>query len=155
MNAMKDSISLGSPLPTVVDVESAQKNSVKITWQDGTVSMIDLSTIIAQFKIFRPLRNNREIFERVSLGYMGASITWGNDMEIGADTLERLEAIQRPMSPEMFRDFMARHHFTLDAMPSVLGISRRQAAYFSAGNKTIPRTVALACVGYDAVFPQK
>ncbi len=55
------------------------------------------------------------------------------------------------MPPEAFRAFLDRHRLTLDAVSAVLGISRRQAAYFAAGNKPIPRTVALACTGYDAV----
>jgi hypothetical protein len=42
-----------------------------------------------------------------------------------------------------------RHGLTLDAAGAVLGISRRQVAYY-AKDRPIPRLVALACAGYDA-----
>jgi hypothetical protein len=125
--------------------------SIRVAWQDGTTDVVDLSPMILAYKVFRLLHKDPTLFRTVALGYLGGSITWGGDMDIGADTIERLAVAQRPMPPEAFRAFMERHRLTLDAVPTVLGISRRQAAYFAAGNKVIPRTVALACTGYDAV----
>ncbi len=150
MNETENRISVGTPLPTVSTIEPMGELSLRVTWGDGHTDIVDLSSLIQTFKVFLPLRQNRLLFTQVSVGYLGASVTWGGDMDIGADTLKRLAELQRPMPPTAFKGFMERHRMTLDSASAALGISRRQVAYFSTGEKPIPRTVALACRGYDA-----
>jgi len=53
------------------------------------------------------------------------------------------------MTNAQFQTFLERHGLTLDAAAAVLGISRRQVAYY-AKDRPIPRLVTLACAGYDA-----
>jgi len=150
MNAHDDVIAVGDPLPTIAAVEPAEGLSVRVTWDDGILDLVDLSAPIAAFKVLRPLRGNPALFQRVAVGYLGGSLSWGGDLEIGADTVEHLALTQRPMPADAFKSFLKRHRMTLDVAADALGISRRQAAYFASGDKPIPRTVALACRGYDA-----
>ena len=70
---------------------------------------------------------------------------------MAATTVERLAA--ESMTNTQFREFLERHGLTLDA-GAVLGISRRQVAYY-AKDRPIPRLVTLACAGYDAWQAQK
>ena len=39
---------------------------------------------------------------------------------------------------------------TLDGAARALGLSRRMLAYYRGGAKPVPRTVALACLGWEA-----
>ena len=44
---------------------------------------------------------------------------------------------------------MARHQLSLDAAARALGISRRMLAYCRTGEKSVPRTVGLAGLGWE------
>jgi len=41
---------------------------------------------------------------------------------------------------------------TIDAAAVALGVSRRMLAYYRSGSKPVPRTVALACLGWEEVI---
>ena len=47
---------------------------------------------------------------------------------------------------------MARNDLTLDTAEVALGVSRRMLAYYRSGAKPVPRTVALACLGWEEVL---
>jgi hypothetical protein len=47
---------------------------------------------------------------------------------------------------------MARNDLTLDAAAVALGLSRRMLAYYRSGSKPVPRTVALACLGWEELI---
>ena len=61
---------------------------------------------------------------------------------MAATTVERLAA--NSMTNAKFREFLERHGLTLDAAGAVLGISRRQVAYY-AKDRLIPRLDAGMC----------
>jgi hypothetical protein len=44
---------------------------------------------------------------------------------------------------------MARHKLMLEAAAEALGVSRRMLAYYRSGAKPVPRTVALAMLGWE------
>ncbi|AOV05719.1 helix-turn-helix domain-containing protein [Delftia tsuruhatensis] len=45
--------------------------------------------------------------------------------------------------------WMARNGLTQTAAAEALGISRRMLLYYLTGEKPVPRTVALACLGWE------
>lgn len=49
------------------------------------------------------------------------------------------------MTAAQFRAWMARLDLTIAAASRLLGISRRQIAYYRSGEQTVPRVVELAC----------
>ena len=53
---------------------------------------------------------------------------------------------------EQFWNWMARNDLTLDKAAVALGVSRRMLAYYRSGLKPVPRTVALACLGWEEVM---
>jgi hypothetical protein len=143
-----DMISAGEPLPLIADVTAATPYSVLVTWQSGAraglVEMVDLAPHILTYKLYRPLRENRELFATVRVIADGAAIGWGRDEEIDmpATAVERLAT--DVMSNDDFAGFLTRNNLSLDAAAAQLGISRRLVAYY-AKNRPIPRYIALAC----------
>jgi len=143
-----DIISVGEPLPLIADVSAADDYSAVITWRSGAraglVEAVNLAPHILTFKLYRPLRENRHLFETVHVTADGAAIGWGRDDEIDmpATAVERLAT--DVMSNDDFAGFLARNNLSLDAAAGQLGISRRLVAYY-AKNRPIPRYIALAC----------
>jgi predicted transcriptional regulator len=43
-----------------------------------------------------------------------------------------------------------KHALSLSAAAEALGLSRRQIAYYASGKQVVPRTVLLACKGWEA-----
>lgn len=147
----------GIPLPRIADAVCYGDKSLAVTWAEGAragqVDVIDLEPIIKTYKIFRPLRKDRALFDTVHLIDDGDAIAWGDgrDLELSAETLEELA--EENMTPKDFVEFMKRHALTEEGIAAVLGYSRRQIGYFKTTGP-IPRVVALACKGYDAEHPE-
>ena len=157
MSVEADIVTVGDPMPRIAGVRHAHAHVISVTWADGLrkgmTENLDLAPIIMQYRIFQPLRTDVELFASVQLGEDGDTLAWDDGrIDMAATTVEWLAA--ESMTNAQFRSFLDRHGLTLDAAGAVLGISRRQVAYF-AKDKPVPRLVALACAGYDAWQAQK
>ena len=104
----------------------------------------DLAPHVLTFALYRPLRENRELFETVHVAADGAAIAWGpgEEIDMPATAIERLAT--DAMSNGDFAAFLTRNNLSLDAAAGQLGISRRLVAYY-AKNRPVPRYIALAC----------
>jgi DNA-binding XRE family transcriptional regulator len=139
-------------LPRIVDVTAHQKPlSLRIRWDKGDESQVDVSGLIETFRVYEPLRRSLELFAQVRLGEYGTDVVWPGDVDISADTLWRLaqEQTGATMSPDAFKNWRERKAYTLDAAARALGVSRRMVAYYEQGAKPIPRVVALATRGLE------
>lgn len=139
-------------LPRIVAVTADKKPfTLRIRWDKGDESRVDVSGLIESFRIYEPLRRSPDLFERVRVGDCGTDIVWTDDMDMSADTLWRLAREQAgiTLSPDAFKHWRERHAFTLDTAATALGISRRMVAYYEQGKKPIPRVVALATRGLE------
>jgi hypothetical protein len=145
-----DIISVGDPLPVIAAVVAAGHLRVRVTWAGGGTDVVDLAPAAARWRMLRPLKDDPALFAAVRVGYMGSSIEWRDDIDVGAPLLERLARCQRVMTTDDFRAWMRRHNLTLDAAAPVLGVSRRLIADMSTGNRPMDLTMTLACEGYDA-----
>jgi hypothetical protein len=157
MSADTDIVTIGDPMPRIAGIRHAHEHVVSVTWADGLrkgmTEAVDLAPVIMQYRIFQPLRVDVELFASVQLGEDGDTLVWDEGrIDMAATTVERLAA--ESMTNTQFRNFLDRHGLTLDAAGAVLGISRRQVAYY-AKDRPIPRLVTLACAGYDAWQAQK
>lgn len=122
-----------------------------LTFADGEQLQVSVLPIMEHYPTLRELATPA-VFQRASLGEWGASVTWGADaLELAADNL-RARAVEQAggYSHEVILNWMARHGMTLDAAADALGLSRRMLAYYRSGEKPVPRTVALACLGWEA-----
>jgi Helix-turn-helix len=77
-------------------------------------------------------------------------VVWPSGAELGADTLwlETLSATGHPDS-RAFLEWRLRHGLSLSAAAQALGISRRMVAYYSNGERPVPRPILLACKGWE------
>jgi hypothetical protein len=138
-----DIIRVGAPLPCVGTVRPLDDLEVEVGWLTGGKQTIYLAPAIFTFKIYRPLRDDPDLFKKVHTINGGSAIAWDEAIDMSAVMLADLA--NQTMEVADFRSFLERNKLTLDAAAAQLGISRRLAAYYAAGDKPIPRTVALAC----------
>jgi uncharacterized protein YbdZ (MbtH family) len=98
----------------------------------------------------RPLREPA-VFARVSVGEGGHSVVWPDEIDVGAARLWELALEQngRTDAAEFIR-WRWKHGLSLTDAADALGLSRRQVAYYASGEHEVPRTVLLACKGWEA-----
>lgn len=127
-------------------------SSLELSYADGAVLRVDLAPIISAHPTLERL-GQPATFAQAALGDWGGSVIWAGDdtLELAADNL-RARAVEQAggASHELLWNWMARHNLTLDAAAKALGLSRRMLAYYRSGEKPVPRTVALACLGWEA-----
>jgi len=139
-------------LPRIVAVTADKKPlALRIRWDRGDESRVDVSGLIATFHVYEPLRRSRDLFRRVRVGEYGTDVVWSDEIDMSADTLWRLAQEQSgiTMSPDAFRHWRERKAYTLDTAARALGVSRRMIAYYEQGARPIPRVVALATRALD------
>jgi hypothetical protein len=137
---------------TITAAKALPSSVLSLTFADGAVMRVDVKPIVRKHPSLRAL-NDPLIFRHVKVGEWGGSVQWAGDdtLELAADNL-RARAIEQAggYSHELIMEWMARHGLTLDAAAQALGLSRRMLAYYRSGDKPVPRTVALACLGWEA-----
>jgi DNA-binding XRE family transcriptional regulator len=139
-------------LPRILAVTAAAKPmTLRVRWDKGEESLVDVSGMIESFRVYAPLRRSPEMFRQVQVGEHGTDVVWPQGIDMSADTLWRLaqEQAGETMTPEDFRHWRERKAYTLDTAAKALGISRRMVAYYEQGNRAIPRVVALATRGLE------
>jgi hypothetical protein len=121
---------------------------VILGWSDGIEASLDLGALV-QGKAFAALRD-AEAFARVAIGDWGHSLVWASGAELGADRLwlETLSATGHG-DARTFVEWRLQHGLSLSKAAEALGLSRRMIAYYSNGEKPIPRPVLLACKGWE------
>jgi hypothetical protein len=133
---------------TIAVVKAKPPATLSIQWSDGTRARIDLAETL-RGKAFRSLRDPAE-FVRARIGEWGHSIEWASGVELSAETLwlETLSAMGREDTRE-FLEWRLRHGLSLNETAKALGVSRRMVAYYSNGEKPVPRPILLACKGWE------
>jgi predicted DNA-binding transcriptional regulator AlpA len=139
---------------TEIHLESARR--LRLVFADGADMWVDLHPIIERHPVLRPLLDDA-VFRTARLGEWGASVVWGDsdsdgDLELAADNL-RARAVEQAggCSHEFIWNWMSRHRLTLDQAARALGLSRRMLAYYRSGQRPVPLTVALACLGWEQI----
>ena len=133
---------------TITSVKAREPATLRLRWSDGTQADIDLKDML-RAKAFRALRDPVE-FSRVHVGEWGHSVEWANGSELSAETLwlETLSATGRSDTRE-FLEWRLKHALSLSGAGEALGLSRRMVAYYSSGEKKVPRAILLACKGWE------
>ena len=112
-----------------------QRQRLQIEWSDGTVAELTVPQGKGQ----------------VELGDWGHSLVWPDGFELGADSLwlDTLDAIGRS-DARHFLEWRRTNGLSLTKAADALGLARRTVAYYSNGDRAVPKTVLLACKGWDA-----
>ena len=139
---------------TLTRVKAMPTASLLLRYADGgqfEVSLVDTIKLHPQLERLQDPR----VFSSAKVGDHGASVIWANDdeLELAADNL-RARAVEQAggVSHEFIWNWMTRNDLTLDAAAAALGLSRRMLAYYRSGSKPVPRTVALACLGWEELI---
>ena len=139
---------------TLASVKTTPTASLLLSYVDGGQFEVSLVDTILKHPTLERLKDP-EVFSSAKIGDHGASVIWANDddLELAADNL-RARAIEQGggVSHEFIWNWMARNDLTIDAAAVALGVSRRMLAYYRSGSKPVPRTVALACLGWEEVI---
>ena len=142
-------------LPRIVAVAAGeQPMTLRVRWDKGEESLIEVSGILQTFRVYAPLRESSDLFQQVRVGEHGTDVVWTDEIDMAADTLRRLaqEQAGETMTPDAFRHWRERKAYTLDEAARALGLSRRMVAYYEKGDRPIPRVVALATRALDMAF---
>ena len=134
---------------TITGVEADGPASLRIAWSNGVQARLDLGPVVAD-RAFAALRNSKE-FAAVQIGDWGHSLIWRSGAELGADMLwlETLSATGHD-DARAFLEWRHRHGLSLAKAAEAIGISRRMVAYYSNGERPVPRPILLACRGWEA-----
>ncbi|HEY8695995.1 MAG TPA: DUF2442 domain-containing protein [Rhizomicrobium sp.] len=134
---------------TIEAVKAERAGILRLKWSDGTEARVDIGRMLHK-RPLRILRDEKE-FAQVRPGDWGHSIQWPGGAELGADTLwlETLSATGRD-DARGFLEWRMRHGLSLTKAAEALGLSRRMVAYYSNGEKPVPRPILLACKGWEA-----
>lgn len=139
------------------DIAVFAPSSLLLTFADGEQLPVKLDEIIARHPTLHRL-SNPAVFATAAIGEWKDTVIWANDdnLELAADNL-RARAVEQAgeCSHEHLWNWMAKHGMTLDRAAQELGLSRRMLAYYRSGEKPVPRTVALAMKGWDALYAGK
>ena len=133
---------------TITAARAIGPSSLHLSWSDGTAANLDLSAILND-RAFIALRDPGE-FAKVEVGDWGHSLAWPSGAELSADMLwlETLSATGHS-DVRAFLEWRQRHALSLSKAAEALGVSRRMVAYYSNGEKKVPKPILLACRGWE------
>ena len=133
----------------ITKVTVLANHHLALTFADDAVFELDLLPLIKQYKALAPLKD-AATFAKISLSEGGYSLQWFNgEVELAGDNL-RAKAIEQAggYSHELVWNWMSRNKLSLTQAAEAIGISRRMLAYYRSGEREIPKTVALAMIGW-------
>ena len=136
-------------------VEALDEFRLYLTYADGQTFIVDLSALISSQAFLAPLKE-RSLFTQAKVGFGGYSVDWIEDeLDLGSDNLRHLGVEQSGgIGHERIWTWLHETGLTLEQAAEELGISRRMLIYYRDGEKSIPRTIWLACLGWQAIRPQ-
>jgi hypothetical protein len=134
----------------IAGVKYVGDHKLRLRWVSGKSMVVDLSEPVQRLKGLRPLRD-QAVFARAAKGEGGHSVVWPAEVDMGADRLWEMSLEQNGHQDavEFFR-WRWRYGLSLSDAAEALGLSRRQVAYYASGQRVVPRTVLLACKGWEA-----
>lgn len=139
--------------PRLQAVQALRGYKLELTFIDGRVFTVDMSSDLVEYPGLAPLQEVRN-FAAAELGDDGWSVEWVElDIQIGADTLY-LDALAQAAPDEDTRVFIGwRAHtgFGLEQAASALGVKPRTISRYSSGREVVPHYLALACKGWEFV----
>ncbi|MEP7243203.1 MAG: helix-turn-helix transcriptional regulator [Gammaproteobacteria bacterium] len=134
----------------IASVKYADEYKLRLRWVSGKTMVVDLSEPVHRLKGLRPLRN-QPAFTRAAKGEGGHSVVWPGEIGMGADRLWEMSLEQNGhLDAVEFIRWRWRYGLSLSDAADALGLSRRQVAYYASGERAVPRTVLLACKGWEA-----
>lgn len=142
-------MSIADRMRTITSAKAEGTTHVALTWSDGVQARVDLAEVLKD-RSFAALTDPAE-FAQVQIGEWGHSLAWPSGAALGAETLwlATLGATGHA-DARAFLEWRFRHGLSLSKAAEALGVSRRMIAYYSNGEKAVPKSIQLACRGWEA-----
>ncbi len=123
-----------------------------LTFADGVTLPVDLAGAARAYPALAALKDPA-LFAAARMDARGGYVVWIDDeLEMAADNLRNMAIEQAGgIGSERLANWMHRHGLTQERAADAIGVSRRMLNYYLSGAKAIPKTVWLACLGWDAV----
>jgi len=123
---------------------------LNVRFADGFGGTVNLKESVFSLHGLAPLRDPAA-FSGAALGEYGWEAEWPQlDIQIGADTLLADMLDQNSKTPaDRFTVWRIRNGLSLSAASRELGVTVRTVSAYGSGARPIPRTVELACIGWE------
>ena len=139
--------------PKLLAVKALQPYRLLTTWDTGETLDVDVEPVLRKVPALEKLLDPK-LFTTVRLAEFGLGVEWF-DAELSADNVYSWAKEQAgAVSHQMFDSWMHRNSLSLNTAAEALGISRRMVSYYRTAQKSIPRAIWLACLGWEATRPQ-
>ena len=136
-------------------VKALPNYRLRLTYADDQAYEVELGDFIRKSKSLAALKDEK-LFLKAKKGFAGRSVDWIEDeLDIGSDNLRNMAVEQAGgIGHERIWTWLHETGLTLEQAAEALGISRRMLIYYRDGEKPIPRSIWLACLGWLAVRPK-
>ena len=123
---------------------------LEISYAGGQVVHVDFSALPDRFAVFADLRDP-DFFGRAAVADWGHTLEWPNGEGIDADRVMEMALEQAGRTDTLeFRRWQERNRLSLNAAAEAIGLTRRTVSQYRTGARPVPRTVTLACKGWEA-----
>jgi len=138
------------PHHTITALTVCPPAALALTFGDGITFHVDLGPMINAYPSMSTLRDTA-LFNQAHTDARGGYVVWIDDeLELAADNLRNLAVEQSGgIGHERLWGWMDKHSLTQERAALALGISRRMLNYYLSGNKAVPKTIWLACLGWE------
>jgi len=124
--------------------------ALEVRYTGGQVVRVDFSELPERFAVFADLRKPA-FFRAAAVGDWGHSLEWPNGESLDADRVMEMALEQSGRTDTLeFRRWQDRHGLSLSKAAEAIGLTRRTVSQYRTGARPVPRTVALACKGWEA-----
>jgi hypothetical protein len=139
------------PQNTLTHVSVEAPVTLQLIFADRATFRLDLARTIQSYPALAALADP-EIFGKAHLDTRGGYVVWiEDDLEMAADNLRHLAVEQAGgIGHERLIEWVYRHRLTQAQAAEAIGVSRRMLNYYLSGAKPIPKTVWLACLGWES-----
>lgn len=140
------------PQHTITALAVRLPTVLELSFADGVAFVVDLSDWAARIPSLRGLADP-DLFARARLDARGGYVVWiEDDLELAADNLRNLAVEQTGgIGHERLLNWLHETGLTQARAAEAIGVSRRMLSYYLSGAKPIPKTVWLACLGWQAL----
>jgi hypothetical protein len=137
--------------PLITAVQVADALHLLITWNTGETLACDLAATVSRHAALAPLADPA-VFSQVAVEEWGHGLDWPDGLDLGADRLYHLCREQAGLfSPVAFDEWIKNNRLSLSTAADALGMTRRMIAHYRSGSRPIPKTVQLACIGWESL----
>ena len=126
--------------------------ALTLTFADGVTLPVDLAETVKAYPALAAL-TNPALFATARIDALGGYVVWiDDDLELASDNLRNMAIEQSGgIGNERLVNWIHKHGLTQERAAKGIGVSRRMLNYYLSGAKVIPKTVWLACLGWETV----